>query len=161
MREQYMAKLAKESSTLLAYNTASDDKVQSDASESFSYRDLFFGKSNTSFNRGERFDSFSMDCLGCHDGVITKDIKVDYRNTPGNKIKHYDGSKEHPIGMDYAAYSAKDSLSYKRVNSYNSKMVFVNGKVGCLTCHNPLNPEKNHLVMSDFRSALCLTCHKM
>jgi len=41
----------------------------------------------------------------------------------------------------------------------NTKMIFVNGKIGCLTCHNPLNAEKGHLVMSDRNSALCTTCH--
>jgi predicted CXXCH cytochrome family protein len=61
--------------------------------------------------------------------------------------------------MNYAAYSAMDSHNYKSGASFNSKMIFVNGRVGCLTCHNPLNPEKSHLVMSDYRSALCLTCH--
>jgi predicted CXXCH cytochrome family protein len=54
---------------------------------------------------------------------------------------------------------AAASKDYKSQLGANNKMVFVNGKVGCLTCHNPLNPEKGHLVMSDQKSALCLTCH--
>jgi len=159
MRERYIAKVASEVGNLLAYNTNTDSQIQSDASEDFSYRDLFVGKSSSSKNMEDSPDSFSKDCLGCHDGTSTKDITVDYRNTPGNKVMHYDGTKEHPIGMDYAAYSARDSQSYKPINAYNSKMIFVGGRVGCLTCHSPLNPEKDHLVMSDFNSALCLSCH--
>lgn len=160
MREQYVAKVATGVGNMLVYNTITDNQVQSDASEEFSFRDLFVVKSRSSFNQEDSLDSFSKDCLGCHDGAATKEIKVDYRNTPGNKANHYDGTKEHPIGMDYAAYSARDPQSYKPINSNNSsKMIFVDGKVGCLTCHNPLNPEKNHLVVSDLRSALCLACH--
>lgn len=159
MREQFITKVATEGSDLLAYNTTTDDQVQSDASDDVSLSSILFGKTSSSYNRGENFDSFSRDCLGCHDGTATKDIKVDYRNAPGNKTKHYDGTTQHPIGMDYAAYFAGDSKNYKPPSAFNSKMIFVNGRVGCLTCHNPLNPEKNHLVMSDYRSSLCLTCH--
>jgi hypothetical protein len=62
--------------------------------------------------------------------------------------------------MNYASYVAADPTSYKPITAFDSKMIFVNGKVGCLTSHYPLNPKKGHLVMSDFQSALCLTCHK-
>jgi predicted CXXCH cytochrome family protein len=60
--------------------------------------------------------------------------------------------------MDYASYAAF-GRGYRPASMLDPKMVLVNGKVGCLTCHNPLNPERNHLVMSDHRSALCLSCH--
>jgi predicted CXXCH cytochrome family protein len=101
-------------------------------------------------------DSLSSDCLNCHDGVAAVPVTVVLRNSPFSK-SHIPGS-DHPIGMDYKLYAAS-SKEYKSVVELNSKMVFVNGKVGCLTCHNPLNPEKGHLVMSDAKSALCLTCH--
>ncbi|WP_243688226.1 cytochrome c3 family protein [Geotalea toluenoxydans] len=38
-------------------------------------------------------------------------------------------------------------------------MVLVDGRVGCLTCHDPLNRKAPHLVASNDRSNLCLTCH--
>jgi predicted CXXCH cytochrome family protein len=160
MREQYIASVASEGSRLLAYNTITDNQVQSDASDDESFRNLFLGGGKSSLNQGDTtLDSFSRDCLSCHDGGHASDIAINYRNTPGNKRKTYDGTKEHPIGMDYAAYAAMDHTGYKPAFAFNSKMVFVNGRVGCLTCHNPLNPEKSHLVMSDNKSALCLTCH--
>jgi predicted CXXCH cytochrome family protein len=59
--------------------------------------------------------------------------------------------------MSYNNYVAADR-GFKPVGM-NGAMIFADGKVGCLTCHNPLNPEKGHLVMSDRNSALCLTCH--
>ena len=159
MREQYIAKVATESSTLLAYNTVTDNQVKSDASDDLSSTGYFFGKKSSTVNPGDTIDSFSRDCLSCHDGLVTDAVKVNYRNTPGHRTNKYDGKAEHPIGMDYSAYSAMDPTNYKPAPAFNSKMIFVNGRVGCLTCHNPLNPEKTHLVMSDYRSALCQTCH--
>jgi predicted CXXCH cytochrome family protein len=106
--------------------------------------------------RSPGIDSLSSDCLNCHDGVAALPVSVVLRNSPFNK-RHSPGS-DHPIGMDYNMYAASSS-EYKPLMLGSNKMVFVNGKVGCLTCHNPLNPEKGHLVMSDQKSALCLTCH--
>ena len=108
-------------------------------------------------------DTFSADCLSCHDGVKAQSITTNIKNNP-NKMSSLRGgnyqmvSMDHPIGMDYNLYAAA-SRDYKPISAINNKMVFVNGKVGCLTCHDPLNPEKSHLVMSDRNSALCLPCH--
>jgi predicted CXXCH cytochrome family protein len=103
-------------------------------------------------------DALSADCLGCHDGVGATPVTTVLRNNPfGGSHRNLPGS-DHPIGMDYNRY-ASVSKEYKSLFGIRNKMVFVNGKVGCLTCHDPLNPEKGHLVMSDRNSALCLTCH--
>jgi hypothetical protein len=159
MREQYISKLAMDAGTLLAHNTITDNLVQSDISDDLFSPGESIGEKSFSFDQGDNLDSYSKDCLSCHDGGHASDINVNYKNSPRNKIKSFDRTNQHPIGMDYAAYVAADPNSYKPINAFNSKMIFVNGRVGCLTCHYPLNPEKSHLVMSDFRSALCLTCH--
>jgi predicted CXXCH cytochrome family protein len=103
-------------------------------------------------------DPLSMECLGCHDGSAASAIHVDARNDPfgGPRVSSF--RSDHPVGMYYASYVAA-GRGYKQVLPGSNRMVFVNGKVGCLTCHNPLNPEPGHLVMSDRNSALCLTCH--
>jgi predicted CXXCH cytochrome family protein len=104
-------------------------------------------------------DSLSALCLGCHDGLAAHVVTVDVRNNPfkgSNTVSSI--NMDHPIGMDYNRYVISGK-GYKPIYN-NSKMIFANGKVGCLTCHDPFNPEKSHLVMSDQRSALCLTCHK-
>lgn len=104
-------------------------------------------------------DSFSADCITCHDGVSASTIAIDLRNRPYDRQSWVtSSSSDHPIGMDYNSY-VNANRGYKRVLPNSNKMVFVNGKVGCLTCHDPLNPEKGHLVMSDRNSALCQTCH--
>ncbi|MFZ4858577.1 MAG: cytochrome c3 family protein [Desulfuromonadaceae bacterium] len=159
MRAQYVAKVASETGNMVAYNTVSDATVASDADES-SVSSFFFGTSTSVKNQGSStLDSFSQDCLGCHDGFQASDRKVNYKNTPGQKSHWSQGASEHPIGMNYASYAAMDPKSYKPVSSFGSKMMFVNGRVGCTTCHDPLNPEKSHMAKSDYRSALCLTCH--
>ncbi|NTV48822.1 MAG: hypothetical protein HGB32_16290 [Geobacteraceae bacterium] len=159
MREQYISRLATESTTLLAYNTSTENEVLSDVSDGFSFSSFVTGEKSDSFSQGGSVDSFSRDCLTCHDGGHASDVKIDYRNNPGSKSTKYGRAKDHPIGMDYNNYSAMDPQNYKPVAAFNSKMTFVDGKVGCLTCHNPLKPEKTHLVMSDQGSALCLSCH--
>jgi predicted CXXCH cytochrome family protein len=159
-RAQYIAKVASETGNMVAYNTYSDNSTASDASDDGSASTFFFGKTSAVKNQGgTTLDSFSKDCLGCHDGFQASDRKVTYKNTPGHKTSWSQGSSEHPIGMNYSAYSAMDPQSYKPITSFGSKMMFVNGRVGCTTCHDPLNQEKGHLAKSDYRSALCLTCH--
>ena len=161
MREQYIAKLATVSNTMLAYNSNADSNIQSDASDDFSFSDFSFDNKSISYNQEGPVDSFSKDCLTCHDGGHASDVKIEYRNRPGDKNKTFGGvrSKDHPIGMDYTLYTNMDPQNYKPAAAFNSDMIFINGKVGCLTCHNPLKPEKTHLVMSDQGSALCMTCH--
>lgn len=118
----------------------------------------FFAKKNSRANGGGRdIDNLTALCLGCHDGASAQDISVDVRNDPYRARNRFaSASSDHPIGMDYKQY-VNFSKGYKPVS--NAKMIFVNGKVGCLTCHDPFNPEKGHLVMSDRQGALCLSCH--
>jgi len=105
-------------------------------------------------------DPLSSNCISCHDGAGAVAISVDWRNNPaGLRSLRKPHGTDHPIGMDYEGYVASRRGDYKPISGFNSKMIFVNGRVGCLTCHDPLNQERKHLVMSDRNSALCLTCH--
>jgi predicted CXXCH cytochrome family protein len=109
---------------------------------------------------GVTVDSMSKDCLSCHDGVSASVVNVELRNQPWRRTSLVSSvQSDHPIGMDYNRY-VSSNRGYQPVLAGTTKMLFVDGKVGCLTCHNPLNPEKGHLVMSDRQSALCKTCHR-
>ncbi|HEY6871928.1 MAG TPA: cytochrome c3 family protein [Geobacteraceae bacterium] len=156
-RENFIARIATIVTTYWASND--DPTIASDASDASDFSLSRFGTNNTAEHRETDIDSFSKECLNCHDGLRATDVTVDYRNEPGisGRGRHVSG-KDHPIGMYYASYAAL-GRGYKPAAMLNRKMVLVNGKVGCLTCHNPLNPERSHLVMSDYRSALCLSCH--
>lgn len=102
-------------------------------------------------------DPLSTGCLGCHDGAAAVAVTANLRNDPYRR-PHGQSGPDHPIGMEYRAYAGA-GRGFKAIFEGSNKMVFVDGKVGCLTCHDPMNPAKGHLVMSDRRSALCLTCH--
>ncbi|HBG07052.1 MAG: hypothetical protein A2075_22080 [Geobacteraceae bacterium GWC2_58_44] len=117
---------------------------------------FFFGTPTA--KRALAIDSFSTDCVSCHDGAGASSIGVDLRDRPfDRKSRVASFTSDHPIGMTYSSYVAANR-GYKPIGT-DTKMIFVDGKVGCLTCHDPLNPERGHLVMSDRNSALCLTCH--
>lgn len=78
-------------------------------------------------------------CLACHDGVMgNRNISV-----PG----------DHPVDIFYIK-----SKNFKIVT--DTRVLFVGGKVTCISCHNPYSTEKARLIKSNARSALCLTCHR-
>lgn len=119
------------------------------------------GSSSVSFADGNKgIDRLSNDCLSCHDGVMAQNFKLRVKNNPGGRVMNLeDIIGGHPVGMEYDNYASFDSKGYKRDVKHSTGMVFSEGKVGCLTCHNPLNKEKGHLVMSNENSALCFSCH--
>jgi hypothetical protein len=159
VRGKYIANLANDEVTMSAHKIGTDNQFQSNETDDSVSPGASFDWKNSYFKQDQNLDPNSKICLSCHDGSLASDEHINYKNSPGNTKQDYNGTKQHPIGMDYDAYVAADPKSFKPVVAFNTKMIFVNGKVGCLTCHYPLNPEKSHLVMSDFRSALCLTCH--
>ena len=157
-REEYIARLATSTEVLLASNTALDSTEQSDGFTLFA---IVSNQAETGSAYGN-MDAFSKDCLSCHDGGTAQDVDFNYSNRPSQaRQKKYTGGKDHPNGMDYMGYVASGRGKFKPVPMNGVTMKFFDGKVGCLTCHNPLNPEKDHLVMSNVRSALCLTCHNL
>jgi predicted CXXCH cytochrome family protein len=105
-------------------------------------------------------DRLSNDCLSCHDGVMAQNFPTRIKNNPSNRVMELnDIIGGHPVGMEYDNYVAHSGKNYKREARFSKRMVFVDGKVGCLTCHNPLNLKKGHLVMNNDRSELCFACH--
>ncbi len=99
-------------------------------------------------------DTFSYDCLSCHDGINTRMHFIRFKNDSQNRNSSEALRGDHPIGMHYGSY-AYASREFRSLYELSGDMVLVDGKVGCLTCHNPLKPEKNHLASGN----LCLGCH--
>jgi predicted CXXCH cytochrome family protein len=125
------------------------------------YGESYGDETRVIYNNGERFeiDSFSADCVSCHDGMGASAHDIRFKNagrfdsaTIGNPLD------SHPIGMHYGDASYVNN-QLKNVNSLNPNMLFVNGRVGCLSCHNPVNPRGNHLVVENEYSNLCFSCH--
>lgn len=106
-------------------------------------------------------DSFSNECLACHDGVMAQNFKIRIKNNPDNRVLSLeDIIGGHPVGMEYDRYlSGSKGKEYRNEVKFTSEAVFAEGKIGCLTCHNPLNTAKGHLVMNNDKSELCFSCH--
>jgi predicted CXXCH cytochrome family protein len=79
------------------------------------------------------------DCISCHDGSLGKDVRTQTMGT--HKVDVY----------------------YIKKKGYNSRLdrriILPEGKVTCISCHNPYKNERGRLVMSNERSSLCLSCH--
>jgi predicted CXXCH cytochrome family protein len=118
------------------------------------------GASSRSFTEPSKgIDNLSNDCLSCHDGIMAKSFNVRIKNNPNGRVMSLeDIIGGHPIGMEYENYASVSGKEYRDVR-FSNEMVFAEGKVGCLTCHNPLNTAKGHLVMNNDRSELCFACH--
>ena len=76
------------------------------------------------------------DCLSCHEGSMGKAV-----TDGGHKVDVY----------------------YMKNKDFNTMpdraIILVDGKVTCISCHNPYKKEPGRLVMSNVRSRLCLSCH--
>ena len=117
------------------------------------------GGSNTA-DPAKSIDSLSNGCLSCHDGVMAKSFNVRIKNNPNGRVMSLvDIIGGHPVGMEYENYASVNGKEYRREVQFSNEMVFAEGKVGCLTCHNPLNSTKGHLVMNNDKSELCFACH--
>ena len=119
------------------------------------------GASSGTFTESfKSIDNLSNDCLSCHDGVMAQNFNVRIKNNPNGRVMSLeDIIGGHPVGMEYEKYASVNGKEYRGEVKFSDEMVFAEGKVGCLTCHNPLNNTKGHLVMKNDRSELCFACH--
>lgn len=104
-------------------------------------------------------------CMRCHDGTIAKDTLgalkqerfVNKENPALFRSAH--GFSDHPVNVRYPAvdrgYKPPATLA---AQGYVS---LPDGKVQCSSCHDPHDQARQEymLVMSNNRSALCLSCH--
>ncbi|MBI5195632.1 MAG: hypothetical protein HZA10_04875 [Nitrospirae bacterium] len=86
-----------------------------------------------------KIEALVQNCLACHDGVM------------GNRNVSVPG--DHAVDIFYIQSKNFKTLIDKRV-------IFVDGKVTCISCHNPYSSEKARLAKSNAGSGLCLTCHR-
>jgi predicted CXXCH cytochrome family protein len=109
--------------------------------------------------RGIIFDKVSLECLGCHDGNGGR--IAEHGQFDPSDVKALNMAKvaaKHPIGVDYAALSlTRDSL--RKVSELPPTMTLVDGRISCITCHDPLNPKSHNLAVSE--ATLCFSCHNI
>ena len=112
-------------------------------------------------SRSSKLDEMSLNCLGCHGDKSTQAskarlIKPDAH--PASAMTLIAAS--HPIGTDYVkASTIRNNLT--GIADLPNTMVFVDGNMSCITCHDPLKRTKNHLAVENGGSMLCFSCHKI
>ncbi len=122
-------------------------------------------------------DGTSKLCLSCHDGSVAlgafggqtgSTTMTGYDN--GNADLGTDLRNDHPVSFVYDSVIAggvhTPTYIYKLFDGTSSgkavsKLLDINGKVQCTSCHGPHSNSKGYqLSMSNQNSALCLACHK-
>ncbi len=110
--------------------------------------------------------SGSTTCMRCHDGTMAKDMFGGLATPAARNTQHPallgtgHGGTNHPVGVAYPALDRE----FRPINAILSegKVPLPDGKVECISCHDPHNQAGNRhmLAKSNHRSALCLTCHR-
>jgi predicted CXXCH cytochrome family protein len=67
---------------------------------------------------------------------------------------------KHPVGISFRQIAARYPDEFNSPSTLPQEMRLFEGKIGCGTCHNGYSKEKYMLVMNNWRSKMCLTCHK-
>lgn len=106
----------------------------------------------------EIIGSSSRDCLSCHDGTLSSNTNV---SMAGGATWEHSIGMSHPIGVSYDDAYRKKPKEYHNSASLDKRIKLVNGKIECETCHDHYSKLKYRLVMDNFRSRLCMSCHDL
>ena len=125
-------------------------------------------KSIASYNtQAGHLDAASLVCLSCHDGTVARDVWAGAHAmswddlSVGGLAPGRTRLTNHPVGVRYP----DGERSYQSAASVTSdgRMKLPDGRIQCTTCHDPHNTNRHPgmLVISNDRSRLCLTCHRL
>ncbi|MCK5222729.1 MAG: hypothetical protein KAR14_14175 [Candidatus Aminicenantes bacterium] len=116
--------------------------------------ELIYMMSRSEFETRE-FDSYT--CLSCHDGIIAEDTHM----TPGNSDVYNSPSigLSHPVRINYVEIWQRYPMKLHSPDSLGPYIRLYDNKLECLSCHDPESEKDHYLVMDNFRSRLCLSCH--
>lgn len=130
------------------------------------------------FTRDEALDSYSILCMGCHDGTIALDSFGGEMGThflSGDALVGTDLTMQHPVGISAVWPDPEPSYLHGRATWENQtfgnsrmgklRLMIVDGEersvVSCATCHEP-HGRGGHdylLRIDNTSSAMCLACH--
>ncbi len=119
-----------------------------------------FTRAHTASDARSRYADSALDadsnaCLSCHDGTVAGDA--------GRHVTSIRAGTafEHPLGVELLTKNAgrPDEVRFVSAASLDPRIRLFNGKVGCLSCHSVYSKHEKLLVMSNARSALCMSCH--
>ncbi|MBC8210534.1 MAG: cytochrome c3 family protein [Gammaproteobacteria bacterium] len=100
-------------------------------------------------------DSFSIQCMSCHDTLV-ENLNVQIST---NVLQHNSDNSAHPIGMQY-----RDSVNYGGYHPaalLPKEISLPDGKISCISCHLGYSDLHGKLVMDNTGEKLCYSCHDM
>ncbi len=138
--------------------------------QSTSFKPLGF---NITTTNDHAQSSYSVECLGCHDGVNAKNAFVTRHMSESQeslKLRTLAGSakQHHPVNIAYVEGKAglrPINTTLKGVWKGGARTIadiLVEGRVECSTCHldpHVMDPDTMTLRNSNARSVLCTSCH--
>jgi predicted CXXCH cytochrome family protein len=100
-------------------------------------------------------DALSLQCMGCHNNQVDSNgIRVS-----NGIVLHNSGAANHPIGIAYPMASSKHNFRSKSMLPV--AIWLPNGKLSCVSCHQPYKKVHGQLVISNNASSLCMQCHDL
>lgn len=114
---------------------------------------------------GLELTGWSLLCLGCHDGVAARDVYSSPHavsvtgRSPDMRLGGI-GLRSHPVGVRYPVNAER----YEPAAAVEAAgLPLPNGRIQCTTCHDAHNTHRQDgmLRISNDRSRLCLTCHRL
>jgi predicted CXXCH cytochrome family protein len=117
---------------------------------------------------GVELSGWSLLCLGCHDGVTAPDVyssahAITVADQLANSRLGVRGLRSHPVGMRYPPPGA-DTGAYEPPAAIEAGgLLLPDERIQCTTCHDAHNTYRHPgmLRISNERSRLCLTCHRV
>jgi predicted CXXCH cytochrome family protein len=110
-------------------------------------------------------------CLSCHDGTVALGMTHSQPKTAlspslrapmakSRAVLGTDLSDDHPVSFPYDSALAAGAQLRSPALLRDRVRLDVNGQVQCTSCHDPHSNENGKfLVVNNYASALCLTCH--
>ncbi len=130
------------------------------------------------FTRDEALDSYSILCMGCHDGTVALDSFGGATGThflSGDALVTTDLTSQHPVGIsavwpdpepsDFNPRSTWEDQTFGGSRMGRLRLMVVDGVeqsvVSCATCHEPhaRGGYDDLLRIDNTNSAMCLACH--
>ena len=109
-------------------------------------------------------------CLSCHDGTVALNATIAGGGgpegatiAPGAANLGTDLSNDHPVSFTYSVTLSAENAQIRSPSMLPRQLKLDrSNELQCTTCHDPHdNRYGNFLVMSNFRSELCVSCHKL
>ncbi len=121
-----------------------------------------------------QLDAITRGCMECHNGEGgASHIILKSADRPLQIVGAL--SANHPVGMDYNVLAYREPHSYQSTGSLDPRVLLVDGKVGCVSCHqlrvgefqklasvqmnNSRCSASGQLTVGPKETDLCLSCH--